>query len=47
MVVVVQAKADRGSEQGAGRPVFGSGKGMLVVHAEDDEHLKDFDEYMR
>jgi antitoxin (DNA-binding transcriptional repressor) of toxin-antitoxin stability system len=29
-----------------GVPVFGRGKGMLVVHSEDDEHLKDFAEYM-
>jgi antitoxin (DNA-binding transcriptional repressor) of toxin-antitoxin stability system len=29
-----------------GVPVPGRCKGMLVVHAEDDEHLKDFAEYM-
>ena len=28
------------------RPVFGRGKGMLTIIAEDDEHLKDFAEYM-
>lgn len=27
-------------------PVFGSCKGMLTVNCEDDEHLKDFAEYM-
>ena len=27
-------------------PVFGSCKGMLTILAEDDEHLKDFEEYM-
>jgi hypothetical protein len=30
-----------------GRPTFGAGEGMLKVLVEDDEHLKDFDEYMR
>jgi hypothetical protein len=29
------------------QPVFGSCKGMLTILPEDDEHLKDFDEYMR
>jgi antitoxin (DNA-binding transcriptional repressor) of toxin-antitoxin stability system len=28
------------------RPVPGRGKGMLTVVSEDDEHLKDFAEYM-
>jgi antitoxin (DNA-binding transcriptional repressor) of toxin-antitoxin stability system len=27
-------------------PKFGSAKGMLIIHEEDDEHLKDFKEYM-
>jgi antitoxin (DNA-binding transcriptional repressor) of toxin-antitoxin stability system len=27
-------------------PVPGRGKGMLTILAEDDEHLKDFAEYM-
>ena len=31
---------------GDGQPVFGSCKGMLNVVSEDDEHLKDFAEYM-
>ncbi len=29
-----------------GVPVASRCKGMLVIHAEDDEHLKDFAEYM-
>jgi antitoxin (DNA-binding transcriptional repressor) of toxin-antitoxin stability system len=29
-----------------GAPVAGRAKGMLIVNAEDDEHLKDFAEYM-
>ncbi len=28
------------------RPLPGRGKGMLTILAEDDEHLKDFAEYM-
>ncbi len=28
------------------RPVPGRGKGMLTIIAEDDEHLKDFADYM-
>jgi antitoxin (DNA-binding transcriptional repressor) of toxin-antitoxin stability system len=28
------------------RPKFGSCKGMLTIVAEDEEHLKDFKEYM-
>jgi antitoxin (DNA-binding transcriptional repressor) of toxin-antitoxin stability system len=28
------------------RPVPGRGRGMLTIIAEDDEHLKDFAEYM-
>ena len=28
------------------RPVPGRGKGMLTIISEDDEHLKDFAEYM-
>jgi antitoxin (DNA-binding transcriptional repressor) of toxin-antitoxin stability system len=29
-----------------GIPIAGRGKGKLVIHADDDEHLKDFAEYM-
>lgn len=28
------------------RPVFGSCKGLLTIHAEDDAHLEHFAEYM-
>jgi prevent-host-death family protein len=28
------------------QPVFGRGRGKVVVLSEDDEHLKDFEEYM-
>lgn len=30
----------------SGIPRFGSCQGMLTIVAEDDEHLKDFEEYM-
>lgn len=30
----------------SGTPRFGSCKGMLTIVSEDDEHLKDFEEYM-
>ena len=29
-----------------GVPSPGRGKGMVIIHADDDEHLKDFAEYM-
>ena len=29
-----------------GVPIAGRGKGKLVIHSEDDDHLKDFAEYM-
>jgi antitoxin (DNA-binding transcriptional repressor) of toxin-antitoxin stability system len=28
------------------KPQYGSCKGKLIILAEDDEHLKDFEEYM-
>jgi prevent-host-death family protein len=28
------------------RPQYGNCKGKLIILAEDDEHLKDFEEYM-
>jgi hypothetical protein len=31
---------------GPGLPVFGSCRGMLTIISEDDEYLKDFEEYM-
>jgi prevent-host-death family protein len=33
--------------QSAPKAVFGSCKGMLTIVAEDDDHLKDFEEYMQ
>lgn len=30
-----------------GSPTYGSCRGMLTIAAGDDEHLKDFGEYMR
>ena len=27
-------------------PVFGRGKGKIIIVSEDDEHLKDFEEHM-
>ncbi len=32
--------------QGKPQPVFGRGKGKLIVVAEDEDHLKDFEDYM-
>jgi antitoxin (DNA-binding transcriptional repressor) of toxin-antitoxin stability system len=29
-----------------GKPLFGRGRGTIVVLAEDHEHLKDFEDYM-
>ncbi len=29
-----------------GRPVFGRGRGKLIIISEDDDHLKDFEDYM-
>jgi len=29
-----------------GIPILGRGKGMLISYVDDDEHLKDFEEYM-
>lgn len=34
------------TDQTWGRPVAGRAKGMLIIHAEDNEHLNDFAEYM-
>ena len=28
------------------KPIFGRGRGKLIVIAEDEEHLKDFQDYM-
>ncbi|HXE53750.1 MAG TPA: antitoxin family protein [Tepidisphaeraceae bacterium] len=32
---------------GQGKPVFGAGRGSLTVVSGDDEHLKDFEKYMK
>lgn len=29
-----------------GMPIYGRGKGKVLKHIEDDEHLKDFAEYL-
>jgi prevent-host-death family protein len=34
------------AESDSPHPVFGRGRGKLVVLSEDDEHLKGFEEYM-
>ena len=35
-----------GLPAGEARPIPGRGRGMLTIVAEDDEHLKDWAEYM-
>jgi len=35
-----------GTERLPSRSGFGAGKGQLVILSEDDDHLKDFAEYM-
>lgn len=48
VLLIVQGKCQPSTASSVtGRPVFGSGRGMLNVLSEDDDHLKDFDEYMR
>jgi hypothetical protein len=48
-LVLIQAKTalESGSGSEPARPVFGSCQGMLNIVSEDDEHLKDFEEYMK
>jgi len=48
VVVFIQAKYSPGiqPETKTNRAVFGSCKGMMTIVSEDDEHLKDFAEYM-
>ena len=36
----------RSTPDGERRPLPGRGKGMLTIISEDDDHLKDFAEYM-
>jgi hypothetical protein len=43
MHLVVHAKHVGGGDP---VPVFGSGRGMLTVNTEDEDHLADFAEYM-
>ena len=31
-----------GAAQPKGQPIFGRGRGKLIVHSEDDDHLQDF-----
>ena len=40
------AKLVGGPREGA-RPIFGRGKGKVIIVREDDEHLKGFEEYMQ
>jgi hypothetical protein len=49
VLVIIQAKHGQqlGSEAEMGQPVFGSCKGMMTIVSEDEEHLKDFEEYMK
>ena len=35
-----------GPELPKGVPIYGRGKNMLIAYVDDDEHLKDFAEYM-
>jgi hypothetical protein len=49
VLVMVEAKqaSPRQSDQNGQKPVFGAGRGTLTIVSEDDEHLKDFQEYMK
>jgi hypothetical protein len=49
VLVIIEARygPQLPQETGLGRPVFGSCKGMLTVMSEDDEHLKDFEDYLK
>ena len=43
----ILAEAKKDSEQDKRKPVFGSGKGMIIYMADDfDEPLEDFKDYM-
>ena len=48
IVVVVEAKnaSQDDVENGVQHPVFGAGRGTLTIVSDDEEHLKDFKEYM-
>jgi hypothetical protein len=46
-VTIVQNNPHCAQDGGPGRPVFGRCRGMMTIVSEDDEHLKDFEEYMQ
>lgn len=47
--VFIEVKHRRPSciENGATQPVFGNCQGMMTIVSEDDDHLRDFEEYMK
>jgi hypothetical protein len=45
-LISVQAKPSP-AEPAHRRPIFGAGQGTLTILSEDDEHLKDFQEYIK
>lgn len=48
MTVHIQAKSQSSAPQrNSATPIFGAGRGTLTIVSEDDEHLKDFQEYMK
>lgn len=49
VLVVIEVKHRRPADEknGAIEPVFGSCQGMMSIVAEDEEHLRDFEEYMK
>lgn len=47
IVIQVKDSEEHRSESEPARPVFGSCRGMLTIVSEDDDHLKDFEEYMK
>jgi hypothetical protein len=49
VLIFVEARSSPrgGQEAASGSPVFGSCKAMLTIESADDEHLKDFEEYMQ
>lgn len=48
VLIFLQAKhlAPRAQGAAAHKPKFGAGRGTLTIVSDDDEHLKDFQEYM-
>ncbi len=43
---VARLVSERGSPRSSLRPPPGLGKGMITILSDDEEHLKDFAEYM-